>query len=186
MSLTLDQASSQLLVVDVQERLIPAMRRKQATISCCQRLLEGARRLSVPITLSEQYPRGLGATIPEIHKAAGNEAVVLEKITFSCWRDPGLRDRLSALREAGRNQVVVVGMETHVCVAQTVLDLVAEGFQPFVVADGVTSRTKANRKLGLRRMAQAGVQVVSSEMVLFEWLGRAGTPEFKDVQRLIK
>lgn len=178
----LERARSQLLIVDVQEKLLPAVDGPDEVLAMCQRLVHFAKRLDVPITVSEQYPRGLGPTVAPLKDKIGNDARYMSKTHFSCLRDEALHDHLHALRKDGFNQVVVGGMEAHVCVAQTVIDLEAEGFEAFVVADAISSRKPSSRELALARLARDGVDVVNSEMVMFEWLDRAGTPEFKDLQ----
>jgi nicotinamidase-related amidase len=177
---------SQLLIIDVQEKLLSAISGKDRVVERCVRLVRAARMLHVPITLSEQYPQGLGATVDPIRESFANDGLVVDKVEFSCLKSEPLRERLHELRRRGRPQVVIGGIEAHVCVAQTAIDLEAQGFESFVVADAVGSRAKTSRKLALSRLARDGVDVVDSEMVLFEWLERAGTPEFKELQALIK
>jgi nicotinamidase-related amidase len=177
---------SQLLIVDVQDKLLSAISGKDRVVDRCVRLVRAARMLGVPITLSEQYPQGLGPTVDSIRDAFANDEFVVDKVEFSCVKNEPLRERLHELRRQGRSQVVIGGIEAHVCVAQTAIDLVSQGFEAFVVADAVGSRAKESRKLALTRLLKASVDVVDSEMVLFEWMERAGTPEFKELQALIK
>ncbi|HYJ58909.1 MAG TPA: hydrolase [Methyloceanibacter sp.] len=177
---------SQLLLIDVQDRLLGAISGKDRVVERCVRLVRAARLLGIPITLSEQYPQGLGPTVDPIREAVANAGFVVDKVEFSCMRSEPLRDRLHELRRQGRPQIVIGGIEAHVCVLQTAIDLEAQGFEAFVVADAIGSRSKVNRKLAINRLAKAGADVVDSEMVLFEWLERAGTPEFKELQTLIK
>ncbi|MGD9502881.1 MAG: isochorismatase family protein [Methyloceanibacter sp.] len=177
---------SQLLIVDVQERLLGAVSGKNRVVERCVRLVRAARALDVPITLSEQYPQGLGPTVDAIREAVANAGFVADKVEFSCLRNATLRDRLHELRRQGRSQVVVVGIEAHVCVLQTAIDLEGQGFEAFVVADATSSRDKENCKRALARLAKEGADIVDSEMVVFEWLERAGTPEFKELHALIK
>ena len=148
--------------------------------------MRAARTLNIPITLSEQYPQGLGPTVDPIRDAFANAGVVVDKVEFSCLRSEQLRERLHELRRQGRPQVVIGGIEAHVCVLQTALDPESQGFEAFVVADAIGSRSKVSRRLAISRLLKAGADVVDSEMVLFEWLERAGTPEFKELQALIK
>ncbi len=137
----IERDRSQLLVIDVQAKLAPHVAGQAQVVANATRLLRYARRLEVPATITEHYPRGLGPTVAEVREAAGNDAPVLEKIAFSSWKDAGIRARLEGLRAEGRDQVVVAGMEAHVCVAQTALDLVAAtGLDVFLVADAVGSR----------------------------------------------
>lgn len=173
---------SVLVLVDLQERLIPAIAGKEKLLRNCATLLQGARRLSVPILASEQYPTGLGRTTASLAAGLAPEEVV-EKITFSCLATPDFGARLSAL---GRPQVVVCGAEAHVCVLQTALDLRARGHRVFIVADATGSRDPANCKAALARLSRAGAEVVTTEMVLFEWLKRAGTEDFRALLPLIK
>jgi len=184
MLLTRDK--SQLLIVDVQDRLLDAMSAKSRLVQRCVRLVQAAKALDIPITVSEQYPQGLGATVESIRWALPNSASIMSKVEFSCVKNEPLRDRLHELRRQGRQQVVIAGIEAHVCVMQTAIDLENYGFDAFVVADAVSSRSKTSKRLALARLAKAGADIVDSEMVLFEWLGRASTPEFKELQALVK
>jgi nicotinamidase-related amidase len=177
---------SQLLIVDVQDKLLDAVSGKDRVAERCVRLVHAAKLLQVPITVSEQYPHGLGATATPLREALGNSGAIIDKVEFSCLKSEPLRERLHELRRQGRPQVVIGGIEAHVCVLQTAIDLEAQGFEAFVVADAIGSRAKANRKLAIARLLKAGADVVDSEMVMFEWLERAGTPEFKQLQSLIK
>ncbi len=172
---------SALLVVDVQERLAPAMTGIETAVDNVSVLLRAAARLSVPRLVSEQYPRGLGRTLPGLAELA--DAPPIEKLTFSCLGEDAFAERLHGL---GRTQVVVAGIEAHVCVLQTAMDLLARGVEVFVVADATASRSPDNHALALSRMREAGAAVVATEMVVFEWLGRAGTDEFKELSTLIK
>lgn len=174
----IDAKRSSLLVIDVQERLVPAIDDWQRVLDAVIWLVRIARRLEVPVLASEQYPKGLGHTHPDV-LAALPAGVVAEKMHFSC----GPEACLAPLPGSERQQVVVCGMETHVCVLQTVLDLKAAGKDVFVVADAVGSRTAGNKALALERMRQNGIVVVSGEMVAFEWLRVAGTPRFREISR---
>jgi nicotinamidase-related amidase len=177
---------SQLLIIDVQDRLLAAVSGADRVLDRCVRLVQAAKALSVPITVSQQYPAGLGPTADALRDALGNAGPILDKVEFSCLRNEALRERLHDIRRRGRPQVVIGGIEAHVCVTQTAIDLEEQGFEAFVVADAVASRSKTSRKLALTRLLKAGADVVDSEMVVFEWLERAGTPEFKELQGLVK
>ena len=177
---------SQLLIIDVQDKLLTAIVGKDRVVERCVRLVQAARRLHIPITLSEQYPQGLGPTADTVREAVGNAGFVADKVEFSCMRNATLRERLHELRRQGRPQVVVAGTEAHVCVLQTVIDLEGQGFETFVVADAIGSRSRANRKRAMTRLLKEGADIVDSEMVLFEWLERAGTREFKELHALVK
>jgi nicotinamidase-related amidase len=177
---------SQLLIIDVQDKLLAAMSGQDRLLERCVRLVRAANVLGVPVTVSEQYPAGLGSVAEPIREALGNAGPILDKIEFSCLRNEALRDRLHDIRRRGRPQVVIGGIEAHVCVTQTAIDLEEQGFEAYVVADAVASRSKTSRRLALARLTKAGVDVVDSEMVVFEWLERAGTPAFKELQALLK
>lgn len=178
----LEASHSLLLVVDIQGKLAPAIDGAAVAIRNNQRLLAAADRLAVPVFVSEQYVQGLGSTVADLLPLPA-AAQVFEKNSFSCTREAGVLDRL---RACGRQQLVVTGMETHVCVLQSVLGLLEAGFDVFVVADATSSRTPDNRAAGIARMAAAGANVVSTEMVIFEWLQRAATDDFRALLPLIK
>ncbi len=180
MLLQADQSS--LLVVDIQERLAPAIADREVLIARTATLIEGAGQLGVPILVSEQYPKGLGHTVAALAPLLETERTIT-KTHFSCMREPGFADRM---RQTGRKQTVVVGMEAHVCVLQTVLDLLAQRFDVFVVADAIGARTAESKSLAIERMRTAGASVVTVEMVLFEWLERADRPEFRPLSSLIR
>jgi nicotinamidase-related amidase len=172
----LDRDRAALLVVDVQEGFRPYAVFADVAESC-RRLLAGARILGLPAIVSEQYPKGLGHTAPELGLAAGEETII-EKTVFSAARADGFDLR-------GRAQAIVCGIETHVCVSQTVHDLLDEGVEVHVPADAVGSRHTLDYERGLQRLQRAGAVISTVESALFELLGRAGTPEFKEVQKLI-
>ena len=179
----LDAAKASLLLVDIQERLLPAMSAPEQVVAKSGILLHAARELALPITMSEQYPKGLGRTVSAL---STNETVVMEKLSFSCWRDEALKSHFIALHESGRPLVIVGGIEAHVCVLQTCIDLANAGFGVFAVADAMSSRKTESANLAFERMRNAGVQVVNTEMVVFELLERAGTAAFKALAGLIK
>lgn len=173
---------SALIVVDVQERLVPAMDRPEALVRNATILVEAAKLLGVPILVSEQYPKGLGNTVPALAEALG-DAPRFEKLSFSCG---GCESFMGALDDLGRSQVVVCGIEAHVCMVQTVFDLVRRGLTVHVPHDATSSRDPANMQVALGRMRQGGAVVTATESVCFEWLGAAGTDEFKAIARLVK
>jgi nicotinamidase-related amidase len=180
-----DASKSSLLIVDVQERLLPVMAAGNGVVERSKILLKAAKALDVPVAVSEQYPKGLGHTVEILIQDIGN-APVFEKSSFSCWRDNGLHKHFTALHDGGRPQVIIVGIEAHVCVAQTAIDMAQAGFGVFVVADAVSSRVEASVSLALARLGQTGIQVINTEMAVFELLGKAGTPEFKELSSFIK
>jgi nicotinamidase-related amidase len=168
-----------LLLIDLQERLMPAIDDTKTVLARAVRLAQAARLLDVPVRATEQYPAGLGPTVPEL---AGYPQAVLAKTTFSAAEDPGF----SALLPASAGQIIVAGCEAHVCVLQTVLGLLGSGHSVLVAADATGSRDPADREVALARARQHGAQIVTSEMVLFEWLRDARHPKFREVQKLIK
>lgn len=182
----IDRRRSQLLLIDIQERLAPHVAGGAAVIANCTRLARYARRLDVPATLTEHYPKGLGPTAVPVLEALGNDVPRLEKIAFSSWKDAAIRNRIEALYREGRDQIVVAGMEAHVCVGQTCLDLIAAGMNVFLVADAVGSRAVEVRDLAIRRLKRAGAHAVAHEMVAFEWLERGDTKEFKELVEVLK
>ena len=171
-----------LLIVDVQEKLAPAVLAPEAVTGNITTLVKAAGRLGVPCLASEQYPNGLGRTVPEL-AALLPAGAIHPKVHFSCFGEPGWPERVASL---GRRQAVVCGMETHICVLQSALELEAAGYDAFVVADAASARRAESHRLGLDRLQAAGASVVTTEMVLFEWLIRAGTAEFRDLLILIK
>lgn len=178
----IDAKRSSLLIVDVQENLAPVIADPRGVYRGCTILLRAAGRLGIPVLVSEQYPKGLGHTMGEVLAEAPAGAVV-EKMHFSCAAEPAVMERLTAF---DRPQVVIAGIEAHICVLQTALGLRAAGLEVFVVADACSSRDPANHRAAMDRLAANGVEVVTVEMALFEWLHCAGTPEFKELSRLIK
>jgi len=184
--LRIDPARAALLLVDLQVRLweVMAADERARVLRNVGILIEMARRLQVPVVVSEQYPRGLGPTLPEIETAlAGLPARRLEKVEFSCGAAPGFTDLWA---ELGRPVWIVAGMETHICVYQTVRDLAARGASVHVPADAVLSRTRDNRAVGLELIARAGGVVTATETVVFDALGRAATDDFRALSRLVK
>lgn len=180
-----DAAKSTLLLVDMQERLLPAMTGGAEAEARCAILLKAAKALELPVAVSEQYPKGLGHTVPGL-KAEIGDAPVFEKLAFSCWKDRPLKDHLIRHHEGGRPLVILAGIEAHVCVMQTAADLSAAGFGVLAVADAMASRSLSSHALALERMRQHGVQVVNTEMVVFELLGQAGTAQFKALSALVR
>ena len=179
----LDRDSAQLLVIDVQEKLCRAMdpqvlEKLTGNISV---LLDTAAELGLPAIATEQYVKGLGETLPALKEKL--TAPRLEKMTFSCCGGEGF---MEALRSSGRRQVIVTGMETHVCVLQTVLGLLAEGYAVHLVSDAVMSRSKANWRMALQTMTAAGAVLTSTEAALFQLLRVAGSDEFKKLSKLVR
>ena len=174
--------ASCLIVIDMQERLVPAMQAPARTLKNTRLLISTASRLGVPIMLTEQYPKGLGHTVREIADSAAN-LPVYEKLHFSCMEEPKFAD---AFKAHGRKQAIITGMEAHICVMQTAAQLMEQGIQVFVVTDATSSRTLESEKACLDRLQAIGAGIVTTEMVVFEWLAKAGTDAFKDILPLIK
>jgi nicotinamidase-related amidase len=173
-------ADSALLIVDVQEKLMPLIPGQHVIIWNIRRLLDGAGILGVPVHATEQYPRGLGPTVPEL---AARLASPLAKTAFSSVACPEI---VSALDAAGRHKVLVAGIEAHVCIQQTVLDLLAGGFRVYVAVDAVGARHDVDYQTALRRMDSCGATLTTTEAALFEWCQQSGTPEFKQISALVR
>jgi nicotinamidase-related amidase len=165
-----------LLVVDLQERLLPVIDGKERVLKNSLLLLRLAEALELPVVLTTQYRKGLGALVPEV-AAAAPAAEPLDKTSFGCFGDEGIAKRLAGL--PGRDQLVVCGVESHICVAQTVLGGLARGLQVHVVADAVGSRAAESREVGLARMERAGALLSTAEMAVYELMGRSDSPAFK-------
>jgi len=172
-----------LVVIDVQEKLCRAMDEKvlERLVRNAGILLEAARELSIPVVATEQYVKGLGETLPELKQQLTGAA--LEKMTFSCCGDDSFLGKLQGL---GRKQVIVVGMETHVCVLQTVIELLDAGYHVHLVRDAVMSRRKDNWFVGLETAQAAGAVITSTEAALFQLLRIAGTESFKKLSKLVR
>jgi nicotinamidase-related amidase len=179
----LERSRTALVVVDVQERLFPHIDGHEALAAELVRLARGARALDLPVVVTEQYVKGLGPTISPLRDALGDAYAPLEKMTFSCCGDEGF---VAALERTGCRHVLLCGIETHVCVHQSAMDLVARGYYVHVVTDAVGSRRSSNRTLGVHRMELAGALPTSVEMCLFELLVTAGNDEFRTISKLVK
>ena len=171
-----------LIVIDVQERLAPAMHGLPALLRNTEILMQAAARLAVPVIVTEQYPKGLGRTVESIAALAPPDAMI-EKISFSA---AGSDDFDRRLQDLDRKEPVICGIEAHVCVLQTALRLRDQGLRTWLVRDATTSRRPESAAAALERAARAGVEPVTTEMVVFEWMRRAGTPEFRELSALIK
>ena len=175
----LNRQKSVFLLVDVQEKLTPHVLNSDALVARCAWLIRLAHELNVPVLVSEQYPRGLGKTVqPLLELTSGVQSI--EKVHFSSYKEPSFVNHWQSL---GKSQVVIAGIETHVCVLQTAMDMKDSGFDVFVVVDGVSSRHELDHRYGLKRMKQQGIHLLTAEMVFFEWVQKAGTPEFKGLSQ---
>lgn len=178
---TLNTDDSIMLMVDIQERLTPAMYPENKAVEANSIMLQALKELNVPVIFTEQYPKGLGRTVPELLEHLKDEKP-LEKVVFSAYND----ELKSLLIASGRKNVILTGMESHVCVFQTARDLLNEGYNVFAVMDGIASRTVDNMWSGFELMKEMGAVVTNMETVLFDLLKKAGSPEFKLVSKLIK
>lgn len=178
----IDADNSCLLVIDIQAKLNPVMFDSARAPAGAAKLMLGADILNVPTVVTEQYSKGVGPTVDDLQDFMP-EGSPLEKNTFSCVADDAFMARFRAM---DRKQAVICGIEAHICVLQTSLQLISEGINVFVVEDATASRTPENHRAGLERIRQEGGRIVTTEMVLFEWLKRSGTPEFKQISQLIK
>jgi nicotinamidase-related amidase len=172
-----------LVLIDLQERLLPAIQGRERLLRNGLLLMRLARRLSIPVVLTTQYRKGLGEVVAEIREAApGIEP--LDKVTFGCFWDPGFLARLGELSD--RDQLLIAGVETHICVCQTVLGALEKSYAAHVVSDAMGSRTEANHRIGLARMERAGALVSSTEMAVYELLGRSDGDAFKEMLPFLK
>lgn len=177
---------SHLFVVDVQARLMPAIHDGDATLRNIGILLQAASRLGVPVTVTEQYPKGLGPTVGSVAEALPAPTPVLPKTSFSAALDPAIAERVSRLRGEDRGQLVICGAEAHICVLQSALGFKETGLDVFVVADGVSSRSPHSVNAACARLLHAGCHWVTTEMVAFEWMERAATEDFRALSPLFK
>lgn len=169
-----------LLVIDVQEKLLPAIANGPRVAWNVRRLIDAAQILGLPLLGTEQYPKGLGPTVAELRTRLGP---VPSKMSFSACGCPGSFDKL---REAGVHKLLLSGIETHVCVGQTALDLMADGWRVYVAVDAVGSRFESDHQTALARMDSAGATLTTTEAAMFEWCYAAGTPEFKQISQLAR
>ena len=176
----MNRDDSALLVVDVQAKLLPLIPARERLVWNIRRLIDGAKILGVPVVATEQYPQGLGPTTPELASKLGT---IPGKLAFSCGECGQL---FADWQQRGIWKVLVCGIETHVCVGQTVHDLLGEGFRVFVAADAVAARGIFDHEIALRRMDSSGATLTTIEAALFEWCERAGSPEFKQISQLIR
>jgi nicotinamidase-related amidase len=183
--MTLDRERTALVVIDVQERLFPAMDadHREEVMRNIKVLTATARRLNLGTLVTEQYPKGLGHTLQELKDALPAGVQPVEKVAFSCLGVDAFRSRLTA---TGARQLLLVGIEAHVCVLMSALDLLAEGYAVHIVADAVTSRTQANWRLAMAQLRQAGAVITTTETVLFQLLRQADTDDFRELARLIR
>jgi nicotinamidase-related amidase len=176
--LTIDRTRSALLLIDFQSRLMPAIADGEAVVANARRLLDAARLLDVPVVVTEQYAKGLGGTVPEL---LPDQEIVFHKTSFDACRMPDFLGRLPADRA-----LVIAGCETHVCVLQTALGLLDAGHHVYLVRDAVASRRAESKETAIRRLERHGAEIVTTEMVVFEWVERIEHPRFREALALVK
>lgn len=176
----MSRGDTALVVIDVQEKLIPHVAGQARIVWNIRRLVDGAKILGLPVLGSEQYPQGLGPTVGELASGLGP---LPAKVAFSCGGCAGLFD---GLRERGIHRLLLTGIETHVCVQQSAYDLLTAGFRVYLAVDAVGSRYSIDREIALRRLEMSGITLTTTEAALFEWCERAGTPEFKAISQLVR
>jgi len=179
----LNREDTLLLIIDIQERLAAQMANRDRVVANTVRLINVSNILDFPLLITEQYPKGLGSTEPEIKDALAGKYQPHEKLSFSCCGTDGFVD---ILKQTGVQSIMLVGMETHVCVLQTALDLLANGYEVFVIVDAVCSRSELDYEIGTQRMRDAGAIIATTEMVIFELMKVAGTVEFKAILPFVK
>ncbi|HHX59514.1 MAG TPA: hydrolase [Epulopiscium sp.] len=177
----LDKDQAILMVIDIQERLVPAMSAADQVINNTNILISTAKEFNMPIITTEQYPRGLGRTVPQL-KDNIDPNYLFEKTSFTAYTE----EVKHTLEKLNRKKIIISGMETHICVFQTIRDLLTAGYDVFVASDGVCSRTKENYNNGLRLIGNIGAVITNTETIVFDLLKAAGTPEFKVLSKLIK
>ena len=175
-----------LIIIDIQERLVPASKYGAESAQNMTKLSKAANILSIPTILTEQYPQGLGSTVPQLKETLSADTFVTEKTSFSAMLTPEFNKKIQELKAAGKKQIIIGGIETHICVLQTAADLIKEGFEVYVVKDACASRNKSEYKTGLSLLQQYGAKVTCVEIALFELLKTAKHPNFKEIQTLIK
>lgn len=181
----LERNRAVLVVIDVQEKLLPVIHEGDAVVKNIDRLIRGCAILGVPAIVTEQYVKGLGSTNESLRQAV-SESGTWEPVEKMCFSASGCEAFTSRLSASGRKQVIVAGIETHVCVYQTVSDLLRSGYEVTLIADAVSSRTERNRDIAIRRMEMEGAKISSTEMALFEITTLSGTDEFKAISKLVK
>jgi nicotinamidase-related amidase len=179
---SLDKNNTALVIIDIQERLAAAMKVRDDVVKNCLHLIELSKMLNIPVVVTEQYPKGLGQTVPEIKEQLPSYQPI-EKLTFNCCEEPNF---LNEIKKLDKKSLILTGMETHICVLQTCIGLLKEGFDVHLVRDAVCSRAKENWKTGIEFIRNAGAVITCTETVLFQLLKVAGTEEFKVISKRIK
>jgi nicotinamidase-related amidase len=171
-----------LIIIDVQEKFVPVIFDFERVRNNCRKLIEGAKIFNIPIIITEQYPKGLGQTIPELRHALSN-AIKIEKTCFNCFSN---EEFSSKIKELNKTDLIIAGIEAHVCVLKTVLNALEKNFKVHLIADAISSRKQLDFKIALKRMIQEGAKIASTEMILFQLLEKAEGEQFKQLRDLIK
>lgn len=179
---TLSAENSLVLIIDIQERLVSALD-KDIVVSKAVKVAKAAKILDIPVLVTEQYPKGLGNTVPQLKSALSENTKIVEKTSFNALLEDGTAEKIASY---GRKQIVLFGIETHICVHQTAAALIEAGYEVYVIKDACASRNKYEFKQGIDIMQQNGAKISCVEIALFEWLKGAKNPKFKEVQALIK
>lgn len=174
--------NTQAIIVDYQEKLMPVIYEKEILEKNSVILIKGLKALGIPMTLTQQYTKGIGMTIPSIFEAAGTEEY-MDKTVFSCYGDEAVRQRVDSLN---KKTVIVCGIEAHICVLQTCIDLKEAGYNPVLVVDCISSRKASDKEIAVKRAIQEGITVTTYESILFELTQKAGSDTFKTISKLIK
>ena len=178
----LSKEGTVLVIIDVQEKLFPHMAEKEQIAQNVAKLIRFAEITKIPVMLTEQYPKGLGRTIPEVRRLIPSIQPI-EKVEFNCW---GSEEFKASLGKLEAKTLIITGIESHICVTQTAIDGLSNGYKVYVISDAVSSRSLDDKSIAIERMRQSGVTIVSTEMLIYELLGRAGTVEFKEALQLVK
>jgi hypothetical protein len=171
------------LVVDFQDRLMPVINKKEEVVGASVKLIKGLHILDLPVVVTQQYTKGLGMTVPAIQEVFDVPFIYQEKISFSCMGEANIVD---VIKEYNKNNVIICGVEAHICVLQTVIDLIDLGYQVIVVEDCVSSRRMEDKEVAIQRMKKEGAIITTYESILFELTEKAGTEKFREISSLVK
>lgn len=171
------------LIIDIQEKLVPAIEEKETLIHNNKILLKGLNTLGIPMMITQQYTKGLGMTVEPIQTVIGDNFQYFDKITFSCYDDEAISEKIKSYE---KKNIIICGMEAHICVLQTVIDCIAEGYHVIVVEDCISSRKGNDKRIAIQRMIQEGAIVTTYESILFELARKAGSDQFKVISQLIR
>lgn len=175
--------TSALIVIDIQEKLVNAANNGEKAAENVAKIVKAANLLNIPTIITEQYPKGLGNTIQAIREAKGENSTTIEKTAFSALLEPEFAEEIQPIN---RKQIVIGGIETHICVLQTAIDFISEGYKVYIIKDACASRNTEEYETGLELLKQHGAKIICTEIVLFEWLKTSKHPKFKEIQALIK